>query len=173
MLKGLNRLVTDLKKVADDNDQKDQQDQPQDQNDQNQQDQPQSQDQNDQSQQEQGQDDQSQQGQNDHGQNDQQQGQPQDQLKEIVDVITNLSDQITNLKYEIDKVKNSIVDQSKFETPDLNTTVLASFDFMKKTAFLQIMDELNDVADAVLPYNPKLSNRIDNVMDSLRSYNKG
>ena len=176
MLKGLNRLVTDLKKVADDNDQKDQQDQSQndqnqkDQQDQGQQDQQDQQDQGQESQQDQGQDDQNQQDQQD------QQGQPQDsqdQLKEIVDVITTLSDQITNLKYEIDKVKNSIVDQSKFETPDLNTTVLASFDFMKKTAFLQIMDELNDVADAVLPYNPKLSNRIDNVMDSLRLYNKG
>jgi len=149
MLKGLSKLVFELKKTAgEDSGQPDQQ----------------TQDQTDQS----GQD---QQGQDQSGQQD---GQPDQnsQLKEIVDVITNLADQMDGLKYEINKVKTSIVDQSKFEDPDLNTTVLASSDFMRKTAFLQIMDELNDVADAILPMNPKLSNRIDNIMDSLRIYNK-
>ena len=105
-------------------------------------------------------------------QQDQQQPQADDFQTQITQVITDLAKQINNLKYELSSMKSVVMTKSVVDNPDLNTTVLGNNNMMKKQAFLSIMDELNDVADAFIHTQPHISNRIDNIMDTLRFYDK-
>jgi len=103
---------------------------------------------------------------------DQSQGQQQDPISELTDIVSQIADQVKDLKYELNKVKSSIIAETTIEDPDLNTTVLSNKNLMRKQAFLQIMDQLNDVSDAIVASNPHISKRIDSIMDCLRFYDK-
>ena len=91
---------------------------------------------------------------------------------QLTQVITDLSTQMNNLKYDIENMKNVVMTKSQVDNADLNTTVLSNNQLMRKQAFLNIMDQLNDVADAFMHTNPHISSKIDNIMDSLRFYDK-
>jgi enamine deaminase RidA (YjgF/YER057c/UK114 family) len=117
--------------------------------------------------------------QDEQGQDENQENQSQDPKNQdgdfqsqITQVITDLAKQINNLKYELSNMKKVVMTKSVLESPDLNKTVLSNNDMIKKQAFLQVMDELNDVADAFINTQPHISKRIDNIMDSLRLYDK-
>jgi len=98
---------------------------------------------------------------------------PQEQFdSQLTQVITDLSTQMNNLKYDIENMKNVVMTKSQIDNADYNTTVLSNNQIMRKQAFLQIMDQLNDIADSFVHTSPHISKRIDNIMDSLRFYDK-
>jgi len=91
-----------------------------------------------------------------------------DELKTKIETMTKEVRELKNKQPEIDS-----------DDSDLNDSVMQSGNkksyniYLKKQAFLKVMDELDELAEHFSSIDNRITKRIDNIADRLRFYDKG
>lgn len=98
------------------------------------------------------------------------QQQQQQQPNPLDQAIQALVNKVDSLEYEIKQMKQDNIGKVRLLEPDLNNTVVSSKPFKYRVAFLQVIDELDVVAESIAKTNPRLAVKIDTISDRIKYF---
>jgi len=89
--------------------------------------------------------------------------------------IKELEQKVNQMNIELIQLKNKRGIENWLDDTDLNDSVMQNGSkkaYLKKKAFLQVMDELDKLAEYFSAIDSSITIKIDNIADKLRSYDK-
>jgi predicted translin family RNA/ssDNA-binding protein len=95
----------------------------------------------------------------------------QDPIGVLAQSIEELNGKIKKMEQELSKLKSTNNDYRDLGDYDLNDSVTTAS--VKKTSFVKIMDELEDLAHFFSGSNPHIAKKLDLISEQLQAYKKG